>query len=59
MNVEYKPSPDFVAQVMQRVHAFEARKASFFERFIWSRPIRYALAGSSTVFGVLKAMPVF
>ena len=59
MNAEYKPSPDFVAQVMQRVHAFEAGKASLIERFILSRPVRYALAGGGTVFGILKAMPAF
>jgi hypothetical protein len=59
MNEAYKPSPDFVATVMQRVHAYEARKASLADRFLWSRPIRYALAGGSTVFGILKAMPAF
>ncbi|HEX9080069.1 MAG TPA: hypothetical protein VF795_10800 [Desulfuromonadaceae bacterium] len=59
MNEEYKPSPDFVARVMERVYAFEARKASSLERFAWSRPIRYALAGGGTIFGILKAVPVF
>ncbi|GAM10906.1 hypothetical protein OR1_03206 [Geobacter sp. OR-1] len=59
MNDEYKPSPDFVAKVMQRVHAYEAEKVSFIERIFWSRPVRYALAGGGTVFGILKAAPVF
>ena len=59
MNAEYKPSPDFVAQVMARVHAFEAQKRSVIEQVIWSRPVRYALAGGGTIFGILKAMPAF
>lgn len=59
MNAKYEPSPDFVAKVMQRVHAFEAGKVSLIERFVWSRPIRYALAGGGTVLGILKAAPVF
>ena len=59
MNEEYKPSPDFVAKVMKRVHSLEAQKASFIARFVWSRPIRYALAGGGTIFGILKAVPVF
>lgn len=59
MNAEYKPSPDFVAKVMERVHAYEAGRVSFIERIFWSRPIRYALAGGGTVFGILKAAPVF
>jgi len=56
---EYKPSPDFVAKVMRRVQAFEARKVPLVERLVWSRPIRYALAGGGTIFGILKAAPVF
>ncbi|RII26092.1 MAG: hypothetical protein CXR30_17185 [Geobacter sp.] len=59
MNAKYEPSPDFVAKVMQRVHAFESARASAIERLIWSRPIRYALAGGGTVLGILKAAPVF
>lgn len=59
MNEEFKPSPDFVAKVMARVHAYEAEKVSFVERFFWSRPLRYVLAGGGTVFGILKAVPVF
>lgn len=59
MNGEYEPSKDFVAKVMARVHAYEARRASLMERIFWSRPLRYALAGGGTVFGILKAAPVF
>lgn len=59
MNAEYKPSPDFVARVMESVHTYEAEKVLIFERIFWSRPVRYALAGGGTVFGVLKAMPAF
>lgn len=59
MNVEFNPSPDFVVRVMSLVHAYEAERITFVERFIWSRPVRYALAGGGTIFGILKAAPVF
>ena len=59
MNEEFKPSPDFVAKVMARVHAYEAEKLPSVAWFFWSRPIRYALAGGGTLFGILKAAPVF
>ncbi len=59
MNEEFKPSPDFVARVMRRVHACEAEKVPVIERLVWSRPVRYALAGGGTIFGILKAAPVF
>ena len=59
MNEEYKPSPDFVARVMGRVHAYEAARVSLVERIFWSRPVRYAVAGGGTIFGILKAVPVF
>ena len=59
MNAEYKPSPDFVVLVMARIHAFEAKKRSLIEHAAWSRPVRYALAGGGTIFGILKAMPAF
>ncbi len=58
MNEEFNPSPDFVARVMMRVNEFEAGRLSF-ERFIWSRGMRYLLAGGGTIFGILKAAPVF
>lgn len=59
MNEAYRPSPDFVAKVMRQVHAWEAEKITFLERFFWSREVRYVLAGGGTVFGILKAVPVF
>lgn len=59
MSPKYNPSPDFVAKTMQRIHAFEAERDSFFERFVWSRPLRILLAGGGTLFGILKAVPVF
>jgi len=59
MNGTYEPSPDFVEKVMTRVHRFEAGRVSLYERLCASRPIRYALAGGGTVFGILKAAPVF
>lgn len=59
MNEEFKPSPDFVARVMRQVHATRAENVPLLERVFWSRPIRYALAGGGTVFGILKAAPVF
>ncbi len=59
MNEGYKPSSDFVEKVMVRVYRFEAERVSLFERLIASRPLRYALAGGGTVFGILKAVPVF
>jgi hypothetical protein len=59
MNQTYEPSPHFVAKVMNRVHAFEAEKVPFIERLLWSRQVRYILAGGGTVFGILKAVPVF
>ena len=59
MNEEYEPSPDFVEKVMARVHIFEAQRVSFLGWLVASRPIRYALAGGGTIFGILKAAPVF
>lgn len=59
MNERYEPSPDFVERVMARVHRFEDSRASLYARLCASRPIRYALAGGGTVFGILKAAPVF
>ena len=59
MNVEFNPSPDFVARVMEQVHAYEAKRVACIECFIWSRPVRYALACGGTLFGILKAAPVF
>lgn len=59
MNQIYEPSPDFVAKVMKRVHAHEAEKVHFIEQLLWSRQARYILAGGGTVFGILKAVPVF
>ena len=59
MNAAYNPPPDFVAKVMAQVHAYEARRTQVIARLFWSRPIRYALAGGGTVFGILKAAPVF
>jgi len=59
MNEEFEPSADFVEKVMARVHQYEAEKFSFLNWLAASRPLRYALAGGGTVFGVLKAVPVF
>lgn len=59
MNGAFEPSPDFVTKVMAQVYRFEAERTSFLEWLITSRPIRYALAGGGTVFGILKAAPVF
>lgn len=59
MNEDYKPSPDFVAKVLQQVRAIEAGRVSLLERFVCSRPLRYALAGGGAVFGILRALPVF
>jgi hypothetical protein len=59
MNETYEPSPDFVEKVMARVHRLEAERVSFITRLYISKPIRYALAGGGTVFGILKAAPVF
>ena len=59
MNCKYDPSPDFVRKVMEQVHRFEAEKYSFFGWLSTSRPIRYALAGGGTLFGILKAAPAF
>ncbi len=59
MNGAYEPSPDFVEKVMARVSRLEAERVSFLEWLIMSRPVRYALAGGGTVFGILKAAPVF
>ena len=56
---EYKPSTDFVAKVMARVHAYEAQKAPLMERLLACRPVRYGLACGGTLFGILKAVPVF
>jgi hypothetical protein len=44
---------------MAQVRQFEAQKVSFFELLITSRPLRYVLAGGSTIFGILSAAPVF
>jgi len=59
MNQTYEPSPHFVTKVMAQVRQFEAQKLSFLELLITSRPLRYVLAGGSTIFGILKAAPVF
>ncbi len=59
MNEAYKPSPDFVARVMRQVRAYKAERVPLVERLFWSRPVRYALAGGGTIFGILKAAPVF
>ncbi len=59
MNGAYEPSPDFVEKVMTRVYRLEAERVSFVQWLIMSRPVRYALAGGGTVFGILKAAPVF
>jgi len=59
MNGKYEPSPDFVEKVMVHVHRFETERASFVNWLSLSRPLRYALAGGGTVFGILKAAPVF
>jgi len=59
MNQAYEPSPHFVAKVMSRVHAYDAAKVTLAERLLWSRQVRYLLAGGSTLFGILKAVPVF
>lgn len=59
MNEGFKPSPDFVAKVMERVHAYEAGEISLYEQLISSRPIRYVLACGGTLIGVFGAVPVF
>ena len=59
MNETYEPSPDFVEKVMARVYRFEAERVSFFNLISVSKPVRYALAGGGTVFGILTAAPVF
>lgn len=59
MNEEYKPAPDFVDRVMRQVYAYEAGRHSLVERLFWSRPVRYVLACGGTIFGILKAAPVF
>lgn len=56
---EFKPSPDFVSRVMDRVHAYETSRSSFVEWLISHPSLRYALAGGGTLFGVFKALPVF
>ena len=56
---EFKPSPDFVAHVMDRVHAYEASRRTFLEWLISHPSLRYALAGGGTLVGVFKALPVF
>jgi hypothetical protein len=59
MNETYEPSPDFVEKVMVKVHLFEAKQVTVLSWICASRPIRFALAGSGTLFGILKAAPVF
>jgi hypothetical protein len=59
MNEEFEPSPNFIENVMARVHQYEAERFSFLGWLAYSRPLRYALAGGGTVFGLLKAAPVF
>lgn len=59
MNEKFEPSPDFVAQVMARVRAYEAEKASFIAWLIASRPVRFLLACGGTVCGILTAAPAF
>lgn len=59
MNDGYEPSPDFTERVMERVHAFESRRAHFAGRIAFSRPFRYALACGGTFVGVFGAVPAF
>lgn len=59
MNQEFKPSPEFVAKVMEQVHGYEASRTSFLEWCISHPSLRYALAGGGTLFGIFKAVPVF
>lgn len=59
MSEEYKPSPDFVAKVMEQVHAYEASRTSFVDYCISHPFMRYALAGGGTLFGIFKSAPVF
>lgn len=59
MNGEYEPSQDFVAKVMEQVHAYEVSRTSFAEWFMSHPSIRYALAGGGTLLGIFKAVPVF
>jgi len=44
---------------MERVHAFESRRAHFAGRIAFSRPFRYALACGGTFVGVFGAVPAF
>jgi hypothetical protein len=59
MSEEFKASADFVDRVMRQVRAYERQRLPIYERIFWSRPVRYALAGGGTIFGILKAAPVF
>jgi len=59
MSEEFEASADFVDRVMRQVRAYEAKRLPLYERILWSRPVRYALAGGGTIFGILKAAPVF
>ncbi|MBJ6727418.1 hypothetical protein [Geomesophilobacter sediminis] len=55
----YEPAPDFTAKVMKKVYAYEAARVPQLYRLLWSRPLRYLLAGGGTALGILKAAPVF
>jgi hypothetical protein len=59
MKEEYKPSVDFVSNVMKQVYSCETSKASFFEWLINQPSIRYALVGSGALLGILKTVPAF
>jgi hypothetical protein len=56
---KFEASPDFIAKVMARVHAYEEAKICSRRWLRESRPLRYLLAGGGTVCGVLTALPVF
>ena len=58
MNEDYKPSADFVARVMGRVHSDPLAVPSL-ERLALSPSLRYLLAGGGALFGLLRALPAF
>ena len=53
MNARFEPSPDFVANVMKQVRAYEESKAGRLLGYL-----RFLAAGGA-LFGVLRAAPVF
>jgi len=59
MNEEYKPSPEFVSKVMERVYAYESSRISLTWWLISQPSMRYILAGSGALFGVLQTVSVF